>query len=238
MLLTLEPSKITPFFYNNLFDVWGDSPPPPPFPPGYALAPFQFFIQTPSIPHRREVYSSQLSNPPTPTPINLLTVPFLCHSTHPSVIINPRTNTRFYFPIPVSLGSDHDPFRRSLVVAEKFLIPSFSSFFSLQNASTKKNAFTLVDSHKQKRMIPRELMVATLDEYLFVGAVAPIMSHLVRANTLGTGIGRVETNPQCSFKGPLQWHRLDFFGEGGDARPLKGYHAPPAGGPGVKAPGR
>ena len=32
-----------------------------------------------------------------------------------------------------------------------------------------------------------------------------------------------------------QWRRQDFF-SGGTPRPLKGYHAPPAGGPGAKAP--
>ena len=34
---------------------------------------------------------------------------------------------------------------------------------------------------------------------------------------------------------PLQWRRQDFF-RGATPRPLKGYHAPPAGGPGAKAP--
>ena len=29
-----------------------------------------------------------------------------------------------------------------------------------------------------------------------------------------------------------------FFSGGGDARPLKGYHAPPAGGSGAKVPGK
>ena len=33
----------------------------------------------------------------------------------------------------------------------------------------------------------------------------------------------------------IQWRRLDFF-EGGTPRPIKGYHAPPAEGPGAKAP--
>ena len=35
LLLKIEPSEITPFFYN-IFSVLGDSPPPP-LPPGYAL---------------------------------------------------------------------------------------------------------------------------------------------------------------------------------------------------------
>ena len=33
-----------------------------------------------------------------------------------------------------------------------------------------------------------------------------------------------------------QWRRQDFFGGGGKPWALKGYHAPPAGGPGAKAP--
>ena len=38
------------------------------------------------------------------------------------------------------------------------------------------------------------------------------------------------------FSFAIQWRRQDFFlGVGGKPRPLKGYHAPPAGGPGAKA---
>ena len=36
LLLKVEPSEITPFFYNNFFAFWGDFPP---LPPGYALTP-------------------------------------------------------------------------------------------------------------------------------------------------------------------------------------------------------
>ena len=35
----------------------------------------------------------------------------------------------------------------------------------------------------------------------------------------------------------IQWRHQDFFREGGMPRPLKGYHAPPAGGPETAAPG-